>query len=130
MFALDTNTVSNFLRNEGRVAEKLLSQPPPSVALPAVVVYELQYGAGRSAAPRNLLARLDDFLASVQVLPFDRAAARAAAGVRLALERTGTPIGPLDILIAGTALATPATLVTRNVAEFRRVSGLRVVDWY
>lgn len=130
LFALDTNTVSYYLRDQGRVAQRLLEQSRTSIALPAVVAYELQYGAGRSAAPRSLLARLDDFLANVAVLPFDREAARASARVRLDLERVGSPIGPLDVLIAGSALAHRATLVTRNVAEFRRVAGLRVVDWY
>lgn len=130
LFALDTNTVSYFLRNEGRVAEKLLARAPSSIALPSVVLYELVYGAGRSAVPRGLLARLDDFIASVTVLPLDQEAARVAARLRLELERAGSPIGPLDVLIAGTALAHRATLVTRNVREFSRVTGLRVVDWY
>ena len=130
LFALDTNTVSYFLRNEGRVAQRLLAQKPAAVALPAVVVYELLYGAGRVALSKGLLARLDDLIESVAILPLDEEAARAAARLRLELERAGSPIGPHDVLIAGTALASRATLVTRNLREFGRVAGLRVVDWY
>jgi tRNA(fMet)-specific endonuclease VapC len=130
LFALDTNTVSYFLRDQGRVTERFFEVGRTAIALPAVVVYELQYGAGRAAAPRSLVARLDEFLANVRVLPFDRDAAQAAARVRLALERAGASIGPADVLVAGSALAHHATLVTRNVTEFRRVPGLRVVDWY
>ena len=130
LFALDTNTVSYYLRGQGRVTLRLLAQPPASIALPAVALYELTYGAGRAQAPRDLKARLQEFLARVEVLPFGREEAQAAARVRLDLERSGTPVGPHDILIAGTALAHKATLVTRNVGEFGRVRGLRVADWY
>ena len=67
---------------------------------------------------------------AVSVLPFDHPAARAAATMRAELERRGRPIGPLDNLIAGTALAHRATLVTRNTREFSRLPNLAVLDWY
>jgi predicted nucleic acid-binding protein len=63
-------------------------------------------------------------------LPFEREAALAAARIRAQLEQQGTPIGSLDVLIAGTAIALQATLVTHNVREFSRVPGLAIVDWY
>lgn len=69
-------------------------------------------------------------LGLVNVLPFGPREARCAAGVRADLEEVGTPIGPIDTLIAGTALAHGAILVTRNVREFERVPGLRVEDWF
>ena len=65
----------------------------------------------------------------MQHVPFDSAAASAAALIRMELENRGTMIGPLDILIAGTALSRGATLVTNNTDEFGRVAGLRVTDW-
>jgi tRNA(fMet)-specific endonuclease VapC len=64
------------------------------------------------------------------VLPFDEAAARAAATVRRTLEQAGSPIGPLDTLIAGTAIAHSVVLVTHNAREFSRVRGLKMVDWF
>jgi tRNA(fMet)-specific endonuclease VapC len=64
------------------------------------------------------------------VLPFDAATARRAAKIRVALQPRGETIGPMDILIAATALANGAPLVTRNVAEFGRVPDLGVVNWY
>jgi tRNA(fMet)-specific endonuclease VapC len=69
-------------------------------------------------------------LAVVRILPFHEGAARAATEVRLALERTGSAIGPLDTLIAGTALAHSAALVTHNTREFSCGPGLRLLDWY
>ena len=64
------------------------------------------------------------------VLPFDLAAAEQAATVRAQLEAQGTPIGPVDALIAGIALSRNLTVVTRNTREFGRVAGLNVENWY
>ncbi|MFM7369702.1 MAG: PIN domain-containing protein, partial [Sphaerospermopsis kisseleviana] len=66
----------------------------------------------------------------VNLVPFDRDAAFAAAKIRADLEQKGTPIGSIDVLIAGIAVALQATLVTHNVNEFSRVSGLSIVDWF
>ncbi|MBM3788553.1 MAG: type II toxin-antitoxin system VapC family toxin [Acidobacteria bacterium] len=65
-----------------------------------------------------------------RVLPFDEMAARTAARIRLDLEARGSPIGPIDTLIAATALAHGAILVTHNVREFERVAGLIIEDWF
>ena len=94
------------------------------------MLYELAYEAARSQAPPELKARLEALLRSLPILPFGEADARAAARIRADLETVGKPIGPHDVLIAATALAHRATLVTRNLREFRRVKGLRVEDWY
>jgi tRNA(fMet)-specific endonuclease VapC len=69
-------------------------------------------------------------LSRVNLVPFDRNAAMAAATIRAQLEQQGTPIGPIDVLIAGVAVAERATIVTRNIGEFSRVAGLSIVDWY
>jgi tRNA(fMet)-specific endonuclease VapC len=112
------------------VADRLLAVPPSDVGLPAIVLYEIEVGIGRSASPERRRRQLADLVTVVRVLPFGPAEARAAARVRLRLERAGTPIGPLDTLIAGTALHHHATLVTDNVDEFARVEGLAVEDWF
>jgi tRNA(fMet)-specific endonuclease VapC len=80
--------------------------------------------------PNKRRAQLDEMLGVIRLLPFDRQAAEASARIRAELEALGKPIGPIDTLIAGTALATGATLVSHNVKEFRRVPGLRVIDWF
>lgn len=130
MYALDTNSVSYFLKGRGRVAERLLAQPPSNVGLPSVVLYELEYGALRSQAPAELKARLDSLLRFLRVLPFGEGETRAAAAIRAKLEAEGKPIGPLDVLVAATSLEQQAVLVTHNTREFRRVAGLRLEDWY
>jgi tRNA(fMet)-specific endonuclease VapC len=130
MYALDTNTVSYFLRGEGRIAERLLAAQASQVAIPAVALYELRYGLRRLGAAGRRAAAFEAFCANVAVLPFDDAAAAQAAEIRASLERRGQPIGPHDLLIAATALARGATLVTRNQREFARIEGLRCEDWY
>lgn len=130
MFVLDTNTLVYFFRGEGLVAQRLLSTPPAEVAIPAIVVFELETGLQKSSDPKKRRGQLELLLQATTVLPFGLAEARAAASIRATLEQAGTPIGPMDTLIAATALAQRATLVSRNTREFGRVPGLTVVDWY
>ena len=130
MFALDTNTVIYFFKGMGRVAEHLLSLSPREVAVPIVVLYELEVGLAKSRSPKKRREQLGAMLARVQLLPFGAEEARVGGRLRARLEQAGTPIGPLDSLIAATALAHGATLVTRSTSEFGRVEGLRLADWY
>ncbi len=98
----------------------------------AVNLAELLFGAERSPAPRRdvLLTALNrQVLPFVTVLPFDEAAARTYASVRAGLERLGTPLAIPDLMIAAVGLSRDLTLVTRNVAHFARVPGLRVENW-
>lgn len=129
MFALDTNTVIYYFKGVGGVAERLLTTPRRDVALPGIVVYELERGVLRSESPKRR-AQFTAFLDAFAILPLGRTEAEAAAQISGTLERRGLPIGPLDVLIAGTALAHGATLVTRNFREFSRVEGLKLEDWY
>jgi tRNA(fMet)-specific endonuclease VapC len=103
--------------------------PRSELTIPAIVVYELEYGTLKSAMPETRRKALERGLGAIRQVPFDSDAARAAAGVRLDLERKGLAIGPLDLLIAGTALSRGALLVTDNTDGFSRVSGLRIADW-
>lgn len=130
MYVLDTTSVVFFFKGQGRVAERLLAHKPAEVALPAIVLFELEVGVLRSTAPARRREQLDTLLGAAQVIPFGRPEAQAAARVRAALEEAGQGIGPLDTLIAATTLANRGTLVTHNTREFRRVPGLSVEDWY
>ena len=127
---LDTDTVIYFFKGKGAVAQRLLATPPAEVSITAISLFELQLGVAKSGSPDRLRTQLDTLLRVVRVLPFGEEEAQVAAQVRARLEALGTPIGPLDTLIAGTALRHGATLVTRNLREFRRVEGLFVDDWY
>ncbi|MFZ9889882.1 MAG: type II toxin-antitoxin system VapC family toxin [Myxococcota bacterium] len=129
-YALDTNTLIYFFRGEGQVSEQLVRHAPSQIGIPAVVLFELETGIAKSVDVRKRRQQLDVFLATVTCLSFGAAEARAAAQIRANLEKQGVPIGPMDTLIAGTALATGRVLVTRNTREFSRVEGLAVENWY
>ncbi len=91
---------------------------------------ELEVGIAKSQAPALRRQQLAQLLEWVRVTPLGMEEVRHAARIRATLEKRGEPIGPIDVLIAGTALAQTAVLVTRNVREFGRVPGLQVEDWY
>ncbi len=130
---MDTNAAVAVIRNRPQsVRIKLRSALAAgvSVSISSVVLYELWYGVARSQRRTENAERLQVFLSGqVGVTPFDDEDAKAAGDIRGALEAVGTPIGPYDLLIAGQAIHTGATLVTANTDEFSRVSGLRLEDW-
>lgn len=126
-YLLDTNIVIAWrVRGNPQVAKKLGANRA-DIALSVVVMHELVFGAYNSSRVAENLAEIDKI--ALPVLPFDEDDARAAAEVRAALRRAGTPIGPYDILIAGQALARNMVLVTNNIGEFERVNGLHLEDW-
>lgn len=102
---------------------------PSDLALSAVAVAELRYGADRSARPKTNHALIDVLVAEIPCLEFDLEAASAYGRLRASLEARGTPIGPNDMLIAAQALSRSLVVVTENVREFRRVRGLKAESW-
>ena len=95
----------------------------------SITVYELRYGAQRSSDPAREHSKLDLFLSPFTSLPFDDLCARRCAEVRTELETAGNVIGPHDLQIAAIALQHQLTLVTHNLREFTRVTGLKIDDW-
>jgi tRNA(fMet)-specific endonuclease VapC len=130
MFTLDTNTLIYFFKGIGNVGPKLLAVSPQEVAIPSVVLYEIETGIAKMSQPDKRQHALKALLHSVRVIPFDQASAKVASEIRVHLEKLGAPIGPLDVLIAATALAHGAILVTHNTQEFSRVPHLRIEDWH
>jgi len=129
-YLLDTNACVDYLtgRYPGVVA-RIQRSSPEELFLSSVVVAELRYGADHSARRRANHARIDALIAELEALDFDLRAAAAYGRVRAQLEADGTPIGPNDMLIAAHALSRGLRVVTDNVAEFRRVKGLKVDNW-
>jgi tRNA(fMet)-specific endonuclease VapC len=130
MYILDTNTLIYYFKGQGQVTHNLLNTPPQEIIISTIVVFELQVGIAKSTSPTKRIQQLQQLLSQVNQVDFDRDMALAAAKIRAQLEKQGTPIGPMDILIAGTAIALQATLVTHNVGEFSRIPGLSIADWY
>jgi tRNA(fMet)-specific endonuclease VapC len=130
VYLLDTNTLIYFFKGKGSVADNLLSRYPQEIGIPVIVLYELEVGVAKSTAPKKRLHQLEEFISLVRVIDFTEKEAKTSAGIRANLEKRGKSIGPMDVLIGGTALANGATLVTHNTREFQKISGLKMEDWY
>ena len=128
-FALDSNTVSYALREEGAVAPRLRTIGPRQLVLPSVVVFEVRFGLVRVGRHR-LVSAFERMVQTMPVIDFDLEAAEHAATIRVHLDSRGTPIGLADLLIAATARRHGCTLVTHNTRELTRVPDLRIEDWY
>jgi tRNA(fMet)-specific endonuclease VapC len=127
-FLLDANAVIALLNDaSSRAAQRARRQRPSDVAISAIVVHELFYGAFKSRRVTQNVAVIDAL--QFAVLEFDREDARRAGEVRALLASKGSMIGPYDVLIAGQAVARDMILVTNNTNEFGRVPGLRIEDW-
>src|SRR5271154_3914756 len=128
-YLLDTDTCIGVLRQRPGMVQRLSQVAPTDCAVSMVTGYELFCGLAKAQDPVKERQKVDRFISAVIELPLDRASAEAAAKIRAELERQGNPIGPYDLLIAGQALAGGLTLVTNNVREFQRVSGLNFQSW-
>jgi tRNA(fMet)-specific endonuclease VapC len=132
-YMLDTSAVVALLRNKPTGVRERYRAAEASgdyLAVSSVVLFELWYGVEKSTRVRENTERLRIFLSGgLDYLDFDDEDAQTAGRVRAALEKSGTPIGAYDLLIAGQALRRGLTVVTANTSEFSRVSGLDWVDW-
>ena len=129
MYLLDTNILSDLIRHpDGAVAARIADIGEDAIVTSIVVAGELRFGAERRGSAR-LTSRVEELLSLVAVLPLKEDADAHYGRLRTDLERQGTPIGGNNMLIAAHALALDATVVTDNVGEFARVSGLKVENW-
>ena len=133
MICLDTNAVIVVLNNQTSLVRARIDAAiglGRTLTLSPIVLFELRYGAAKSARPDRNAQRIADFLAGpIAVLPFEPADAEEAGNISAALEGAGTPIGPYDVLIAAQARRRDALLVTANEREFARVPRLKFEDW-
>jgi tRNA(fMet)-specific endonuclease VapC len=127
-FLLDTNAVIAALNDpKGPLSQRLRRHAPSDIGVSAIVMHELYFGALESQRQAHNLGIVDGL--RFEVLPFDVEDSRHAGEIRAALATRGTPIGGYDVLIAGQARARGLTLVSHNLREFTRVTGLKIVDW-
>lgn len=126
---LDTNIISDLIKNpHGKAAKRIAKVGEDTICTSIIVAAELRYGCAKKGSKR-LMKIVEGLLDEISVLPFDTPADEEYGEIRSTLERVGKPIGGNDLLIAAHAKATGATIVTSNVAEFDRVTGLIVENW-
>jgi tRNA(fMet)-specific endonuclease VapC len=129
-FMLDTDSCITLIkRKPNSILRRLTSLSPGEAGISAISLAELRYGVAKSAQQEKNGLALDEFLLPLEVADFDEPTAESYGMVRAALEKAGTPIGPLDTQIGAHALSLGATLITHNSREFRRIPGLAVEDW-
>ncbi len=132
LYLIDTN-ICIFLINQRlgfkNIVERMDGMDREKVGVSSITVAELEFGAAASKRQGDNFKRLERFLLDFEVIAFDRESARPYGPLRAALQAQGTPIGPMDFLIAAHALALKAILVTNNTREFLRVPGLALEDW-
>lgn len=127
---LDTNICIYIIKQQpASVLKHFLQYQIGDIGISSITLSELRYGVAKSQHKEKNSRALDQFITPLEVVPFDDAAAQAYGVIRATLERAGTLIGAMDMLIAAHAVALGIPLVTNNTREFERVPGLEVVDW-
>ncbi len=99
------------------------------VGISSITLSELEYGVMKSAKPEQNKLALAQFIAPIEIPAYDHVAAQHYGNIRALLERQGTPIGSLDMLIAAHALSQNSVLITNNESEFKRISNLKIENW-
>ena len=129
-YMLDTNICIYIIKERPeQVIERLRHTRISDVGVSTITLSELEYGAAKSSRrEQNKLAILE-FLAPLEILPYDDMVAREYGKTRAYLEKQGTPIGSMDMLIAAHALSLNCILVTNNESEFRRIPALKIENW-
>jgi tRNA(fMet)-specific endonuclease VapC len=129
-YMLDTNICIYLIKQKPTAVLKRLSKTNISeISISSITLSELFYGVSKSSKPEQNFMALTQFVAPLEILPFGSEAAQYYGDLRARLEKQGTPIGSLDMLIAAHALSITSTLVTNNEKEFNRVLGLKIENW-
>lgn len=128
-YMLDTNIVSHFIKaTSPNVDGHMRNTPMSSICISAITEAELLYGLAKKPEAKGLQKAVVGFLLRVKILPWDSAASRAYGELRARIERQGTPLGNLDLLIASNSVGAGTVLVTNDQA-FYKIAGLNLVDW-
>jgi tRNA(fMet)-specific endonuclease VapC len=129
-FMLDTNTCIYIIkRKPPEVIERFKRTEISQIGISSITLSELQYGVSKSSRPEQNQIALAQFVAPLEILPFEEEAAQYYGDLRVRLERQRTPISSLDMLIAAHALSISCTLVTNNEKEFGRIPSLKIENW-
>ncbi len=129
-YMLDTNTCIYIIKRKPvEVIDRFRQLQISQVSISSITLSELEYGVIKSSKPEQNHLALAQFLAPMEMLPYGDEAAQHYGKVRVYLEKQGTLIGSLDMLIAAHALSTGCILITNNVKEFDRVPNLKINNW-
>jgi tRNA(fMet)-specific endonuclease VapC len=129
-FMLDTNICIYLIKHKpAHALERFRQTDISEISISSITLSELFYGVSKSSKPEQNFIALTQFVAPLEILPFGGEAPQHYGYLRTHLEKQGTPIGSLDMLIAAHALSLSITLVTNNEKEFNRVPNLKMENW-
>jgi len=127
---LDTNICIYIIRQQpSTVLQHFLQYQVGDIGISSITLAELRYGVAKSSHRQKNTEALEEFIIPLEIVPFDEAAALAYGEIRSTLEKAGTPIGSMDMLIAAHAFSLGISLVTNNMSEFQRIEGLKLENW-
>ena len=129
-YMLDTNICIYAIKHKPKqVFFRLQEHEPAEICISSITYAELVHGVEKSQAVEKNRLALALLLSNIEILNFDSSAAESYGKIRADLEKQGTPIGPLDMMIAGHARSLGYTVVTNNTKEFQRVDRLKLENW-
>lgn len=127
---LDTNICIYIIKQQPvTVLNHFLEYQIGDIGISSITLSELRYGVAKSAHREKNAKALDEFVIPLEVVSYDESAAHAYGNIRATLEKAGTPIGSMDMLIAAHAVSLGIPLITNNTREFQRVPSLKIIDW-
>ena len=129
IYMLDTDTVSLIVRNHSPVIKNLLKHEEDEICISAITYAELSYGLEKKRSDR-LFGEVRSILGKLSIIDFNDSQSELYGKIRVELEKSGTPLGDMDMLIAAAALSEGAILVTHNKKHFSKISGIKTEDWY
>lgn len=127
---LDTNICIYIIKQQpAEVLKHFLEYQIGDIGISSITLSELRFGVAKSTHREKNAKALDEFIIPLEVVPYDEAAAHVYGDIRATLEKAGTPIGSMDMLIAAHAVSLGIPLITNNTREFLRVPSLKIIDW-
>ena len=127
---LDTNICIYIIKQQPvTVLKRFLEYQIGDIGISSITLSELRYGVAKSSHQEKNTRALDEFITPLEVVSFDEEAAHIYGEIRAGLEKAGTPIGAMDMLIAAHAVSLGIPLVTSNTREFVRIPILNSIDW-
>lgn len=127
---LDTNICIYLIKQQPvTVLKRFLEYQVGDIGISSITLSELRYGVAKSTHQEKNAKALDEFIIPLEVVSFDEPAAHVYGEIRATLEKSGTPIGAMDMLIAAHSVSLGVPLVTNNTREFARIPSLNIIDW-
>lgn len=127
---LDTNVCIYIIKQQPvAVLKRFLEYQIGDIGISSITLSELRYGVAKSTHQEKNTKALDEFITPLEVVSFDEEATHVYGDIRATLEKAGTPIGSMDMLIAAHAVSLGIPLVTNNAREFIRIPALNIIDW-